>query len=294
MDNCFIELTINVDSKSADILSDVFFDLNVLSVYIEDADAGTADEEPIFGEPGMIVEGLWKHSKVIVLVNNSTDITKLISDAKLNSGIDFNYATKNIADEDWVRLTQSQFQPIKIHDDFYIVPSWHDIPPNINHSIVLDPGLAFGTGSHATTFMCLEWLSNNVTSSSCVLDYGCGSGILAITAKIFGANKVYGVDIDEQAIIASNDNATNNKVNINFSTPDKLPEESFDIVVANILSNPLRFLAPALAKYSKSKLILSGILELQSEELSEIYSQWFNVKTAQCSDGWVLLECTKC
>ncbi len=294
MNNYFTELTINVDSKSADILSDVFFDLNVLSVYIEDADAGTINEEPIFGEPGMVVEGLWKHSKVVVLVNNATDIDKLISDAKLNSGLGFNYATKKIADEDWVRLTQSQFQPIKIHDDFYIVPSWHDIPPNINHSIVLDPGLAFGTGSHATTFMCLEWLSNNVTSSSCVLDYGCGSGILAITAKIFGADKVYGVDIDEQAIIASNDNATNNKVNINFSTPDKLPEESFDIVVANILSNPLRFLAPALAKYSKSKLILSGILELQSEELSEIYSQWFNVKTAQCSDGWVLLECTKC
>jgi len=294
MDNCFIELTINVDSKSADILSDVFFNLNVLSVYIEDADAGTADEEPIFGEPGMIVEGLWKHSKVIVLVNNSTDIYKLISDAKLNSGLDFNYATKKVADEDWVRLTQSQFQPIRINDDFYIVPSWHDIPPNINYSIVLDPGLAFGTGSHATTFMCLEWLSKNVTSSSSVLDYGCGSGILAITAKIFGADKVYGVDIDEQAIIASNDNAISNKVNIKFSTPDKLPEASFDIVVANILSNPLRFLAPALAKHSKSKLILSGILESQSEELSKIYRQWFNVKTAQSRDGWVLLECTKC
>ncbi len=294
MDNCFIELTINVDSKSADILSDVFFDLNVLSVYIEDADAGTADEEPIFGEPGMVAEGLWKHSKVIVLVNNSTDIYKLISDAKLNSGLDFSYATKKVADEDWVRLTQSQFQPIKINDDFYIVPSWHDIPPNINHSIVLDPGLAFGTGSHATTFMCLEWLSKNVTSSSSVLDYGCGSGILAITAKILGADTVHGVDIDEQAIIASNGNATNNKVNIKFSTPDKLPEASVDIVVANILSNPLRFLAPALAKHSKSKLILSGILESQSEELSEIYRQWFNVKTVQCRDGWVLLECTKC
>ncbi len=294
MDNYFIELIINVDSKLADILSDIFFDLHVLSVYIEDADAGTPEEEPIFGEPGMIVEGLWRHSKVIVLVNNATDIGKLILDAKLKSGIDFNFVSKKVADEDWVRLTQSQFQPIKINNEFYIVPSWHDIPSNISHSIVLDPGLAFGTGSHPTTFMCLEWLSKNVTSSSCVLDYGCGSGILAITAKTFGADTVYGVDIDEQAIIASKDNAKNNKVNIKFSTPDKLPDSRFDIVVANILSNPLRFLAPALAKYSKSKLILSGILESQSEELSEIYRQWFNVKIAQSRDGWVLLECIKC
>ena len=293
MKKCFIEISIYVDSKAADILSDTFFDLDVLSVYIEDADAGTIDEQPIFGEPGMVVDELWKHSKVVVLINSDTNLQKLIVDAKSKSGINFSYSTKTVDDEDWVRLTQSQFQPIRINDDFYIVPSWHDIPPNINHSIILDPGLAFGTGSHATTFMCLEWLSKHVTSTSTVLDYGCGSGILAITAKIFGANTVYGVDIDEQAIIASNDNATNNKVDIKFGTPDKLPDSKFDIVVANILSNPLRFLAPALANHTKSKLILSGILESQSEELSEIYSQWFNVKTANIKDGWVLLECTK-
>jgi ribosomal protein L11 methyltransferase len=293
MKNCFTELTITVDSKSADKLSDIFFDLDVLSVYIEDADAGTPNEKPIFGEPGMIVDGLWNNSKLVVLLNHDANINQLVTLAKSQSGIDFDYTQKNIADEDWVRLTQSQFQPIQINPDFYIVPSWHEIPLNVNHSIILDPGLAFGTGSHATTFMCLEWLAEHITPQLSVLDYGCGSGILGITAKIFGAHTVYGVDIDEQAIIASLDNAKNNQVDIKFFTPDKLPDIKFDVVVANILSNPLRFLAPALAKITKSKLILSGILDSQSQELSEIYSKWFKVAPHAIKDGWVLLECTR-
>lgn len=289
----FKQLIINIDSKRADQLSDIFFDLETLSVSIEDQHEGTELEQPIFNEPGMVVEGLWEHSKVVILLDSKTNIEELVSNAKAMLDSDFSYTVENLDDQDWVRLTQSQFQPIKVNDNYYIVPSWHELPNKSAKSIILDPGLAFGTGSHPTTFMCLEWLASNVTNNNNVLDYGCGSGILAITAKKFDAYDVYGVDIDEQAIIASKSNALNNEVNINFTTPDKLPDQKFDIVVANILSNPLRLLAPALSNLTKSKLILSGILDSQSDELSEIYSQWFKVIPAKTIDGWVLLECTR-
>lgn len=289
----FKQLIINIDSKNADKLSDIFFDLKVLSVSIEDQYEGTDLEQPIFNEPGMIVEGLWEHSKVIVLVDDNIQIADLIQKAKEQLGQNFSYSVEQVDDQDWVRLTQNQFQPIEITKNFYIVPSWHEIPNNSTKSITLDPGLAFGTGSHPTTFMCLEWIANHVNNEYSVLDYGCGSGILAIAAKKFAAHKVYGVDIDEQAIISSKANALNNQVTINFISADKLPPQSFDIVIANILSNPLRMLAPLLARLTQSQLILSGILESQIEELSLIYGQWFTVKAAKIMDGWVLLECTK-
>lgn len=289
----FKQLIINIDSKSADQLSDIFFDLNALSVSIEDQYEGTPLEQPIFNEPGMVVEGLWEHSKVVVLLEEDTDIKQLILEAQLQLGRKFTYILENIDDQDWVRLTQSQFQPIEINPNFYIVPSWHELPNKQAKSIILDPGLAFGTGSHPTTFMCLKWIAEHVADKHSVLDYGCGSGILAIAAKVHGAHTVYGIDIDEQAVQSSNDNAVANQVNINFATTDNIPKQTFDIVVANILSNPLRVLAPALAALTKSTLVLSGILETQSEELSDIYRQWFNVSVANTVDGWVLLKCTK-
>ncbi len=292
----FKQLIINTNWQQADKLSDIFLELNALSVSIEDQFEGTDLEQEIFTEPELDNSNLWENSKVIILFNNEVDIESIIIKAKHLLGNDFNYTTELINNQNWVKLTQDQFNPIKITDNFYIVPSWH-LSPNLNAtSIILDPGLAFGTGSHPTTFMCLEWLSFNVDKlpASTVLDYGCGSGILAISAKKLGAKKVTGVDIDEQAILASNSNAKINDVNIEFKLPKKLPNKiKYDIVIANILANPLRILAPILADLTSKILLLSGILDTQSEELSRIYSQWFNVNEINSKDGWILLECTK-
>lgn len=289
----FKEISVNIDSKNADKLSDIFIDIGVLSVTTEDQYEGTQLEQPIFNEPGMVVAELWTHSRVVVLVDDTTDITELIHTAYRLLGVEFEYNVIDVDDKDWVRLTQSQFTPIKINDKLYIVPSWHELPDDSAIGIILDPGLAFGTGSHATTFMCLEWITKNITDKNNVIDYGCGSGILAIAAKKFGAAHVCGVDIDPQAIESSIYNAHNNNVDISWYLPNQLPNMTSDIVIANILSNPLRILAPALAKLTNHKLILSGILDTQIEELSGIYSQWFLVTVAQQMDGWVLLECTK-
>lgn len=288
----FQQLKINIDSKRADQLSDIFFDLGALSVSIEDQYEGTELEQPIFNEPGMVVEGLWEHSTVVVLLSDGTELTSIVSEAKNLLGSEFAYITEIVDDQDWVRLTQSQFEPIEVTPKLYIVPSWHTIPNQDAVGIILDPGLAFGTGSHPTTFMCLRYLAKNIHQDMTVLDYGCGSGILAITAKKLDANLVDGVDIDKQAIESSQYNAENNLVDVNFYLPNDFRAKQYDLVVANILSNPLRMLANALASYVKTngKIILSGILAEQIEEMSEIYSQWFDMKTYLVQDGWACLE----
>ncbi|MCE3269362.1 MAG: ribosomal protein methyltransferase [Burkholderiales bacterium] len=290
----FIQLVIDVDSKSADRLSDIFMELDALSATVTDQHEGTSLEQPLFNEPGYEVQGLWDNSHLVVLFNSDADIEQIVVKATEFFETSFSYVIEYIDDQDWVRLTQSQFEPIKINDKLYIIPSWHDCPNQEAVTITLDPGLAFGTGSHPTTFMCLDWISCNVNSvTKNVLDYGCGSGILAIAAKKFGANEVYGIDIDEQALEASKSNAAINNVDIKFGTTDYVNNKKFEFVVANILSNPLRILAPALAKLTGKKLILSGILDIQSEELTGIYKQWFNkVIVINSIDGWVLLECS--
>ncbi|HMT03143.1 MAG TPA: 50S ribosomal protein L11 methyltransferase, partial [Burkholderiales bacterium] len=233
----FKQLIINTNWQQADKLSDIFLELNALSVSIEDQFEGTDLEQEIFTEPELDNSNLWENSKVIILFNNEVEIEPIIIKAKHLLGNDFKYTTELINNQNWVKLTQDQFNPIKITDNFYIVPSWH-LSPNLNAtSIILDPGLAFGTGSPPTTFMCLEWLSFNLDKLpvSTILDYGCGSGILAISAKKLGAKKVTGVDIDEQAILASNSNAKINNVNIEFEFPKKLSNKiKYDIVIANI------------------------------------------------------------
>jgi ribosomal protein L11 methyltransferase len=260
----FKQIKIWTNSEHIDLLSDILFEHNALSVSIEDQHEGTALEEPIFNEPGMEIDQLWKNSLLTALFEANSDIANIIAQTKLQSQTEFNYQIEEVDDQDWVRLTQSQFDPIMITEQLYIVPSWHQIPNPEAVGIILDPGLAFGTGSHATTFMCLRWLSHNVQPEDSILDYGCGSGILAITAKKLGAAKVNGVDIDPQAIEASIYNAENNQVSVNFCTPKQFVPQTYDIVVANILSNPLRMLAGALASYVKpgGKIVLSGILDL--------------------------------
>ena len=247
----FKQIIINIDSQRAEQLSDIFFDLGALSVSIEDEHEGTELEQPIFNEPGMIVEALWEHSKVVVLFDDLADVASLVSAAEIELNAAFSYVQENVDDQDWVRLTQSQFEPIEVTPNLYIVPSWHSIPNAEATGIILDPGLAFGTGSHPTTFMCLRWIAENITPELEVLDYGCGSGILAITAKKVGAKLVDGVDIDSQAIESSLYNAEVNQVRVNFCLPNQFLAKQYDVVIANILSNPLRMLASALASYVK-------------------------------------------
>lgn len=290
----FKQIIVTIDSKSAEAISDIFFELGALSVTIEDAHAGTPLEKPIFDEPGQRTAGdMWKSSIVTILTESSTDTNLWVENIETLISNKLDYTVEILEDEDWVRKTQSQFTPIKVSDNLYIVPSWHESPNPDATIITLDPGLAFGTGSHPTTFMCLEWLAHNTKNARNLLDYGCGSGILAITAKKLGVADVYGTDIDPLAIEASLNNAKQNNTSLEFCLPDKVPAQKFDVVVANILSNPLRILAPALAALTLGKLILSGILDEQSQELSGIYAQWFNVRIAKVMDGWALLECTK-
>ncbi len=291
----FKQIIINIDSQRAEQLSDIFFDLGALSVSIEDEYEGTELEQPIFNEPGMIVEALWEHSKVVVLFDDLADVASLVSAAEIELNAAFSYVQENVDDQDWVRLTQSQFEPIEVTPNLYIVPSWHSIPNAEATGIILDPGLAFGTGSHPTTFMCLRWIAENITPELEVLDYGCGSGILAITAKKVGAKLVDGVDIDAQAIESSLYNAEVNQVRVNFCLPNQFLAKQYDVVIANILSNPLRMLASALASYVKpsGQIILSGILESQIEEMCEIYAQWFVMSTYTIQEGWACLHGVK-
>lgn len=288
----FKQLKIKVDSEKADSLGDAFFAEDALSVSVEDQFEGTEFEEPIFNEPGMEVEKLWQHSLLVVLLTEDCDIDQIVSNVQKKTKLTFDYEIENIDDQDWVRLTQSQFEPIKITDKLFIVPSWHELPIADATGIILDPGLAFGTGSHPTTFMCLEWLAKNVSTADTILDYGCGSGILAITAAKLGAKSVVGVDIDKQATESSLYNAEVNQTQVNFFLPDKFKPTTYDIVIANILSNPLRMLASALSGYvcKGGKIVLSGILDSQIEEMSSIYQEWFDMQVYKVMDGWVCLE----
>jgi ribosomal protein L11 methyltransferase len=293
-------LKIQANEQNADAISDALMNIGALSASIEDANAETAAEQAIFGEPSSQEiqyppPGIWQQNIVTAMFDEATDINQIISALKLETNIpQFQFNTEIIAEQDWVRATQAQFDPIKITDKLWIVPTWHNAPNEEAINIVLDPGLAFGTGSHPTTSLCLEWLTQQQNLGS-VLDYGCGSGILAIAAKKLGAKSVVGVDIDSQAIIASNYNAKQNQVAIDFHDAHTFNHQTFDYVIANILSSALMVLAPALSKYCKTgaKLALSGILENQKEALIARYSEWFNMEAPTQKDAWILITGTK-
>jgi ribosomal protein L11 methyltransferase len=180
----WVSLKIEAQSQNADLLSDTLMEIGALSASIEDANAETPDEQPIFGEPGDPPPGIWNKNIISALFNDDVDIPGIINQVEEITGIQgLIYTCENIAEQDWVRATQSQFDPIKITEDLWIVPTWHDAPNPDGINIVLDPGLAFGTGSHPTTHLCLAWLVNQVKPNDSVLDYGCGSGILAIACQ---------------------------------------------------------------------------------------------------------------
>ena len=288
-------LVVHSDSEHAEALSEALLKLGALSVDLLDADADTRDEQAIFGEPGESPPGLWQHNRVSALFENNNDVVAILHKASADIGLKQppEHHIETLADNDWVRLTQSQFEPIPISSRLWIVPTWHTPSDPSAINIVLDPGLAFGTGSHPTTRLCLRWLDSNLHGGESVLDYGCGSGILAIAAIKLGAAHAVGVDVDLQAVIASRDNAVANKgKNVRFYLPDDAPQSSYDLVVANILTNPLRILAPLLSKSARTggQIVLSGILEEQAQDVMNIYQQWFDLNAPIFEDGWSCLS----
>lgn len=289
----YLQASIPVAEQSAEALSDALMEQGALSVAIEDAHAGTAQEQEIFGEPDMPQQQLWQQSMVVALFDGDADADAIIRDAAQSVDLVIGeYQLATLEEQDWVRLTQSQFDPIQISERLWITPTWHEMPDANAINLRLDPGLAFGTGSHPTTHLCLQWLDNHLQGGESVLDYGCGSGILAIAALKLGAGTAVGVDIDPQAITASLDNAAQNQVPATFYLPDALPAGQFDVVVANILANPLRMLGEMLAGRTKAggRIVLSGILAEQVEEMNSIYAQWFDMQTAVTDNGWACLS----
>jgi len=282
-----------VESKAAESLSDALMDGGALSVSLEDADAGTLDETPLFGEPDHPTAELWPRSIAVVLLDADADVAATLAAASAQAGIPVpaDYTVESVAEQDWVRLTQSQFDPIPISPRLWIVPTWHEAPDSRAINLKLDPGLAFGTGSHPTTRLCLRWLDDQLHGGETLLDYGCGSGILAIAAAKLGAARVDGVDIDEQAVTASRDNAELNTVRANFCLPGELAPGQYDVVVANILTNPLKGMAPLLAGRVRpgGRLVLSGILAEQAEEVMVVYREWFVFDPPVTDEGWVRL-----
>jgi ribosomal protein L11 methyltransferase len=297
----WIEIVIEVPRDHAEVISDALMDAGALSVSVEDADLGTDAEQPLFGEPGMEPhEAAWVRSRIVALTGADADhaaiVAKAVSDTGLSDANPLTYILRPVADQDWVRLTQSQFEPIHIGKNIWVVPSWHEAPDPDALILELDPGLAFGTGSHPTTRLCMEWLETHAPEKLTVLDYGCGSGILAIVAHKLGASCVAGVDIDLQAIASARDNTLRNRCNIDYYLPEtfesRTGSEQFDVVVANILSGPLKLMAPMLSGYVApgGALVLSGVLAHQANEVANAYAPYIKLTIWAERDGWVALS----
>ncbi len=296
------ELIVELDREHAESLSDALIELGALSVSVEDADADTPDEQPLFGEPGLTPERTaWQRSRVIALIDGGQDPALLLAAAVNELGLADTpaFELREVEDQDWVRLTQSQFEPISIGERIWVVPSWHDAPDPGALVLELDPGLAFGTGSHPTTRLCMEWLEQHVKAGQSVLDYGCGSGILAILAKKCGADPVIGIDIDPQAVESARQNSARNHADVIYGLPDHCAaideQGTFDIVVANILSNPLKLMASMLSSRVKpgGRLALSGVLARQAEEVASAYEPWVDIGVWREHEGWVCLAGTR-
>jgi ribosomal protein L11 methyltransferase len=289
----WLSVSLVTDAAHAEALADALSEFGALSATIEDDAAGTPEESPQFGEPGAEASLGWARSRISALFPLEAELGELIPQAARAVGLPGAppYSATRLDDQDWVRQTQSQFDPIRVSDRLWIVPSWHEAPDPTAVNITLDPGLAFGTGSHPTTRLCLEWLSAAVIPGATVLDYGCGSGILAIAAARLGATRVVGKDIDPQAVVAARDNAARNRVDIRFESVEMRDDSQYQIVVANILANPLRALAPALCAHVQAggHLALSGILVEQTDELIETYSPWIRLVVVDSREGWVCL-----
>ncbi len=287
----------DVDADCAERFSDALIEAGALSVDVADAAAGTPQERAIFDEPGAASARGWDCNRVTALFPPETDFAVALPAALNTAGLAVTTSCRfeRIEDQDWVRATQRQFEAIRISPRLWIVPSWRALPDPQAINIRLDPGLAFGTGTHPTTRMCLRWLEAHVRGGEAVIDFGCGSGILAIAALKLGARRACGVDIDEQALLAARQNAMQNQVEARFvAAADEIGNPA-ERVVANILAKPLILLAPLLAKLTASggRIALSGILDAQEAEVRAAYLEWFDVGILEHEEGWVLVSGVK-
>ena len=292
----WLSVTLIVNAASVEMLSDALLEAGAIAVDVTDAQAGTADENALFGEPGEPTAPQWAQSRVKALFEAHPDVAARVAAALRATGLDAATAREitRVADQDWVRATHRQFQPVRVSPRLWVVPTWHTPPDPEAINLVIDPGLAFGTGTHPTTRLCLAWLDANLRGGERVLDYGCGSGILGIAAMKLGAAHATGVDIDEQALLAARHNAMQNQVMMDFAAAGAAPEAA-DIVLANILANPLRLLAPLLARATRrgGRILLSGVLVRQAAEVQDAYREWFDLHPVQNDDGWVLISGSK-
>jgi ribosomal protein L11 methyltransferase len=294
------ELVLLATEPVVEALSDDLIDrCHALSAAVEDADAAGPQASELFGEPGLpAARSAWPLSRVVALFSDAASAQAAAAHALAHHGAGDAVrieALREVAKQDWVRLTQSQFEPVPITDSFWIVPSWHAVPAAATRVIRLDPGLAFGTGTHPTTRMCLRWIARQAPARAPwwqrTLDYGCGSGVLAIAAALHDARGIDAVDIDAAAVEATRANAAANGATLNAGTPE-LAHGSYDLVLANILATPLRLLAPVLCAHvaRAGDLVLSGILARQADELRQAYAPWLSLSVADEDEGWILLH----
>lgn len=275
------------------MLSDALLQTGAVSVDMSDAYDGTPRERALFAAPGQTGTPGWELVRLSALFDEHADIAANVAAALRAANLDpgRGFEVEYVADRDWVRATQSQFPPVRISSRLWVVPSWHTPPDPRAINLIIDPGLAFGTGTHPTTRLCLGWLDANLRGGETVLDYGCGSGILAIAAIKLGAMRALGVDIDPTALLAARRNAMQNRVEVPFQGAGNNAFSEFDIVLANILASPLLLLAPLLACATRSggQIVVSGILERQADEVASAYREWFDIEMPQHDEGWVLL-----
>ena len=288
----FVAMRFDAPAGTADAWCDALLAMGAASVDAADAGADTAGETPRYDEPDAASGAMWPTTSLTALFAADADIEAGVREAAYALGIaPPAYTLQPIADLDWVRHTQSQFGPMQVADRLWMVPSWSEIVDRQAINVEIDPGLAFGTGSHATTRLCLRWLAAHLAPGSSLLDYGCGSGILAIAAAKLGARAVTGCDVDPAAVDTARANARRNGVVAQFAAPDAIGDGGFDVVVANILANPLRLLAPLLAARVRpcGSIVLSGILDAQAATVIEAYAQWFKLAAWGEDEGWVAL-----
>lgn len=290
----WLSVTLTVDAAGVEALSDALLEAGAAAVDLTDADAGTPREHAVFDEPGAPGTPTWETARVNALFDEHADVAALVANALRAAGLDpaRHIDVQRIADQDWVRATQSQFPPVRVSPRLWVVPTWHTPPDPAAINLIIDPGLAFGTGTHPTTRLCLAWLDASLAGGECVLDYGCGSGILAIAAIKLGAAHAAGVDIDAAALLAARQNAMQNRVAVQFEPADQPLTSEYDVVLANILANPIKLLAPVLAQATRGggNIVLSGILEHQADEIRGLYDEWFDMNTVRHDEGWALLS----
>jgi ribosomal protein L11 methyltransferase len=290
------ELILLAPVDEVETLSEALDALDALSVSVEDADAQTPAEQALFGEPDMPPpKAGWERSRIVSLFATEAlarDAAGVLAAQDFFAGCSV-VAVQPVPDQDWVRLTQSQFSPVDITPEFWIVPTWHEPPAEAKQLIRLDPGLAFGTGTHPTTRMCLRWIAGQGSAGRSlgrVLDYGCGSGILAIGAAKFGALDIDAVDIDPAAVESTWANAEANHVVLKAGLPEKASGK-YQTVLANILATPLKVLAPLLCAHVEKggHLVLAGILDRQADELKEAYAPYCQLTVHDTQEGWILM-----